>query len=100
MIYIASVQFKGASPRYPEEPDIRFGLLRCEARQIIVNLRGRSVDPSRIVQARLPICTAIVTQFVTHFWCDVVTRSQARANRWSSDLTPSDAPAWSNSWRG
>jgi hypothetical protein len=40
----------------------------------------------------LPICAAIVTQFVTHFWCDVVTRSESRGNRWSSDATPSDAP--------
>jgi hypothetical protein len=37
-------------------------------------------------------CAAIVTQFVTHFWCDVVTRSESCGNRWSSDPTPSDAP--------
>ena len=50
--------------------------LPCEARQMVVNLRGRSADASRIVQARLPICAAIVTQFVTHFW-------------WTSSLGPS-----------
>jgi hypothetical protein len=59
---------------------------------MVVNLHGRSADASRIVQAQLPICAAIVTQFVTHFWCDVVTRSESRGNRWSSDATPSDAP--------
>ena len=39
---------------------------------------AESADASRIVQAWLPICAAIVTQFVTHFWCDVVTRSESR----------------------
>ena len=50
--------------------------LPCEARQMVVNLRGRSADASRIVQARLPIWAGIVTQFVTHFW-------------WTSSLGPS-----------
>jgi hypothetical protein len=75
--------------------------LPCEARQMVINLRGRSADASRIVWARLPICAAIVTQFVTHFWCDVVTRSKSCGNRWSSDPTPSDAPcAVIDGWRG
>ena len=48
---------------------------------------------SRIVQARLPICAAIVTQFVTHSGATLVTRSESAGNRWSSDTpTPSDAP--------
>jgi hypothetical protein len=41
--------------------------LPCEARQMVVDPFARSAEASRIVQARLPICTAIVTQFVTHF---------------------------------
>ncbi len=32
-----------------------------------VDLHGRSADASRPVQARLQICVAVVTQFVTHF---------------------------------
>jgi hypothetical protein len=52
--------------------------LRPEARQMVVDLHGRSADASRIVQARLPICTAIVTQFVTHFGANRVTRSEPR----------------------
>jgi len=47
----------------------------------------RSAKASRIVQARLPICAAIVTQFVTHFWRDLGTPPKSR---WQSleFLTP------------
>jgi hypothetical protein len=31
-----------------------------------VDVYARSAEASRIVQARLPICAAIITQFVTH----------------------------------
>ena len=51
--------------------------LRPEARQMCVDLHGRSAEASRIVQARLPIYAAIVTQFVTHLG-DLATPSESR----------------------
>jgi hypothetical protein len=41
--------------------------LRCEARGIGIDPHARSAEASTIVQARLPISAAIVTQFVAHF---------------------------------
>jgi len=42
-----------------------------------VDLHGRSAEASGIVQARLPIYAAIVTQFVTHLG-DLATPSESR----------------------
>jgi hypothetical protein len=46
---------------------------------------ARSADASRIVQARLPICAAIVTQFVTHFGA---TSAPVRVSLAIADPTP------------
>ena len=40
---------------------------------MVVDSYARSAQASRIVQARLPICAALVTQFVTHIWRDLAT---------------------------
>ena len=61
------VYFTASSYSHRLEVTLEQRSLPCEARQIVVNLRGRITDASRIVQAPLPICAAIVTQFVTHF---------------------------------
>jgi hypothetical protein len=34
---------------------------------MVVDSYARNAQASRIVQARLPICAAVVTQFVTHY---------------------------------
>jgi hypothetical protein len=57
---------------------VRFRLLRCEARQMVVDPYARSAEPSRIVEWRLRICAAIVTQFVTHFGSTSALRASPR----------------------
>ena len=53
------------------------GPLHPEARQMVVVAGLGAPKPSRIVQWRVPICAAIVTQFVTHIWCDLSTPSES-----------------------
>jgi hypothetical protein len=52
---------------------------------MVVNLHGRSADVSRIVQARLSICAAMVTQFVTHL---MRPRHSVRASWQSLEFRP------------
>ena len=59
---------------------------------MVVDPDALSAEASRIVQERLPICTAIVTQFVTHFGRDLGTPSESRW-QWLGFPTP-DTRGW------
>ena len=48
---------------------------------MVVDPYARSAEASRIVQERLPICTAIVTQFVTHFGATSAPRPSLAGDR-------------------
>ena len=60
---------------------------------MVVDPYNRSAEASRIVQERLPIFTAIVTQFVTHFGATSAARLSLAGDRafidpdWAIDAT-------------